>query len=816
MAVPLPIKPPVTQTIYQQPGRETQSEELRRSLSALDVSPRVNPSLRIPISSVELPRPVEAEVFMQSSRCPELVPTQRPKRSSTEPLHIQNVPEHDKAQISSSNSHSPISDSSVCEQQMRKRGESFNTQILTGFDAPTTSDAAIATGKCSPTSGSVRPSVDSPTGGPSTNFWKPSVSRMYKIYGEPKFGTIFEALDQMNVSQWRDIISFLNDLHHFLKRFPHDFSQLPPEAPVLLLQHFFRAVLTQTFEPFEGDPGHARPVFYLELLQLIRSLMRPSSSNSRREGPTRVTRFCIHLLSAAPTATLLADFFGLLASDSVQRTSLTNHAANGCSKPCVSILGLDGKMFCSLDAAWRRNGGDFLLACQHVLVRLYPDGAENQRLFDLKREPLLPEDVPSFVCFIAAAGLHYGSARSGEAPKKNLLCAISNADGDTPSEKSSNYSPNHVEVATERTVHDYGSTPPKLHTAPGCSIGLDEWATSFAQRHSKHHLISDKFLISLRDTLYAFLGPGPAHPDGLPPSVNPPKIGSNDISVNVDIKLLARILRKIIQAYFMDPEDVGTTDFDGMQATCSKDSLGDPTDIDDIVPVANSGPLLRSAVFMETSALLQAIKRQLCAAPFADIESSSNQLEMYALRNLRLVWFDLRRCTSTLKHDLEIQSDKPANAMKTLPLLLVMKNMRFRLAHEWEAKLGRFPYMHLSGNSQVTVRDLAITIRIRFTYADGFIIDIVDVHLPVLDVQLTCESSFSQVALSALLKVFRASLQDQLQTQLQKLLFNSVRRAAEKTNKLMWDQVQYFLSERLVNKFILWVRTHIPREGLPI
>merc|ERR1711879_864239 len=91
-----------------------------------------------------------------------------------------------------------------------------------------------------------------------------------------------------------------------------------------------------------------------------------------------------------------------------------------------------------------------------------------------------------------------------------------------------------------------------------------------------------------------------------------------------------------------------------LQNTCGADVLSagsfvGPSDPGDFVPVSTQGPLRRSLAFMEQSALLQIVQSTLCKTPFSDITGSMGQLKAFALRNLRVLWFDLRRCTSTLK-----------------------------------------------------------------------------------------------------------------------------------------------------------------------
>lgn len=42
----------------------------------------------------------------------------------------------------------------------------------------------------------------------------------------------------------------------------------------------------------------------------------------------------------------------------------------------------------------------------------------------------------------------------------------------------------------------------------------------------------------------------------------------------------------------------------------------------------------------------QVVQRRLCGAPFDDVLGSTEQLQRFALRELRVAWFDLRRRAS--------------------------------------------------------------------------------------------------------------------------------------------------------------------------
>jgi len=342
----------------------------------------------------------------------------------------------------------------------------------------------------------------------------------------------------------------------------------------------------------------------------------------------------------------------------------------------------------------------------------------------------------------------------------------------------------------------------------------------------------DRFLVCIRDVLQQLLGPGPAVPGDLPLPLPAASAGVPKANESVDIKVLARIARKLIQAYFTNPvllaareagRKLSPRDSDseenhwGPRASevLASGSFAGPSGPGDFVPVPDQGPLRRSLAFMEQSPLLQVVQSKLCAAQFDDVVGATEQLEAFALRNLRVLWFDLRRCTSTLKREscgAKAVGAGGANAS----VRLVLKNLRLCLVHDWEAKLATFPYLQLGGSSQVTVRTLSISVQLSLGINEGVVFRGVDVGSPDLEVELGCASAFSLVVLSALLQIFKTSLQDHLQRQVRRILMHLLQQEASKWNESTWKAMMACAPERLVSGALNWLCANIPPEGLPI
>jgi len=639
----------------------------------------------------------------------------------------------------------------------------------------------------------------------SSKFWKPAVSRLYKLYVRPRLGTICEALAQLDAIRWLQLLAFVQGLHGFL-RDPCNSTEPPPPVPLPLLTHLLRVYVSGEVCPFKGSAETSAPLWYLEALQILRLQLRPSTSSSssssssdllanggqtpgkRSSRPPRSVQFFVHLLSAVPVANFLVAAAGL-----ALRCQGLDDGTDG------SDDSTDARLFRGISGAWGRHGGDFVLACQHVLIRLYPISASPG--LRGPRAALTEEEVPSLVAVLVAAACHFGS-------QMVPLARMDNGSGASDEE------------APAKPPGEQFSSILQLISGVRNSSSLGS---------------TDRFLASLRDVLNSLLGPGPSSPDHLPEPVPLAEPPSEAAATHPHIKVLVRIVRTIIQAYYTNPtllaaREAGReqTSLDGLCRSSSgpfrtadevlaAGSFAGPSEPGDFVAVPDhSGPLRRSLSFMEQSALLQAVQSKLCTTKFDDITGATEQLETYGLRNLRVLWFDLRMCTSTLKQDLQAISGAPSKNRGVVHTLLVLRNMRLCLVHDWEAKLATFPYLHLRGSSQVTVRSLGISVSCSLNYTDGIVFRAVDVGLPDLEVQLGCTSSFSLVVLSALLKIFQASLQDQLQKQMQRMMLQALQHESGKWNKSIWKTLQTVVPERLVSKGLSWVSANIPKEGLPI
>jgi len=175
-----------------------------------------------------------------------------------------------------------------------------------------------------------------------------------------------------------------------------------------------------------------------------------------------------------------------------------------------------------------------------------------------------------------------------------------------------------------------------------------------------------------------------------------------------------------------------------------------------------------------------------------------------------VLWFDLRRGTSTLKKEPRAVEKGAVSAV------LVLRHLRLRLVHEWEAKLATFPYIHLTGAGNVTVRGLAISLHFKLNRLNGVDPFQVDVETPQLDVQLTCSSTLSQLVVSAMVAIVQKSLRDHIRNQLHHFLSQQLHHESCKLNSSVWKNLVKMTPEHLLESGIEWLESCIPPEGLPL
>merc|ERR1719272_1025325 len=119
----------------------------------------------------------------------------------------------------------------------------------------------------------------------------------------------------------------------------------------------------------------------------------------------------------------------------------------------------------------------------------------------------------------------------------------------------------------------------------------------------------------------------------------------------------------------------------------------------------------------------------------------------------------------------------------------------------------------VSGGSKVTVKNLVISIRFSVSHCTGVALQEVDVGLPDLDIQLTCESTVSQICLSVLLEILQNTLKEHVQKQLHKHLLQLLQSEFYKWNCSVWKFITLVVPERLLCRSLKWVGSVIPPEG---
>jgi len=276
--------------------------------------------------------------------------------------------------------------------------------------------------------------------------------------------------------------------------------------------------------------------------------------------------------------------------------------------------------------------------------------------------------------------------------------------------------------------------------------------------------------------------------------------GEVEIGEALEIRNFSRLLRVLLQAYFIDPALLAA---EAPREALAAGAFAGPSDPDEFVPILRSGPLRRSLAFMEQSPLLQVVQRRLCSAPFDDVEGSTEQLSSFALRNLRVMWFDLRRSTCTLKRS------------SAGTFLLLMKPLKLQLSCESEAELATFP-LTLSAGAQVTVRGMVISITGSLDPQSGLQLTNVAVTVPELEIKLSDVTLLSRIAASAILSIFQSTLQEHLQLELQRILMRILEREIARWNANTWSFLQKMVPEDLAEDAMRWLDEKIPPEGLPI
>mmetsp|Transcript_39778 Transcript_39778/g.89090 ORF Transcript_39778/g.89090 Transcript_39778/m.89090 type:complete len:670 (-) Transcript_39778:25-2034(-) len=303
---------------------------------------------------------------------------------------------------------------------------------------------------------------------------------------------------------------------------------------------------------------------------------------------------------------------------------------------------------------------------------------------------------------------------------------------------------------------------------------------------------------------------------------------SNALDADVlDIRLLARIARTVLQAYYTDPALLAAREavrgrredaWHGVSGAnlITTGSYGGTVEWTDLVAVTEQGPLRRNLAFMEQSPLLQVVHSKLRAAEFRDVVGATERVSAYALRNLRILWFDMRRCTSTLKQDASCEESPRKPSKNAAFVVLGIRNLTLCLTSDWEATLATFPYLSVSGGSHVTVKGLAVSIHAQLSLHDGLAFPRIEVGEPEVEVQLSCSSTLSQVALSIVLAILQESLQQQMQRQLQRILDDLLRREAVRWNHNVWRRITLVTPRRLICEGLAWIGKQLPPEGVPI
>eukprot|EP00933_Yihiella_yeosuensis_P073311 TRINITY_DN8195_c0_g2_i1.p1 TRINITY_DN8195_c0_g2~~TRINITY_DN8195_c0_g2_i1.p1 ORF type:complete len:560 (+),score=71.11 TRINITY_DN8195_c0_g2_i1:506-2185(+) len=549
------------------------------------------------------------------------------------------------------------------------------------------------------------------------------------------------------------------------------------------------------------------PFLYIEVMMLMRVLCRPSGTVRDDDGPpppARIVQFMVRLAGTPAMAALLKMWCSTFQDLRAQNEQLEAE--------------FEEVLFCALNQSWTSHGGKVLSACQEILADLYPDSQNHEHVssaldievssaLDIEVSSALDIEAPSFSSVLVATACQFSmQLLNGVASRRFFPGA---------------FEPSAGQIETNDSAALFSSA---LHC---CSMIR---CTTVSSNTS-----ADRFLLCLQDVLELKFGRRKSRADDAAPEADS---AASSNATPLDIRALGRVLRLILQAYFIDPTILAARDDELSRARSSgwqesgadvllAGSFTGPSDPGDFVP-AGVGPLRRSLAFMEQSPLLQVVQQKLCTARFDDVEGSTNQLSSFAIRNLRVHWFDLRRSTSTLKRasattsaDLppaekkEDQADYSDRGTVTA-LCLVLRHMKLALSCDYEADVATFPYLRFAGTAQVIVRSLVISVFVDVSSTSGVILQDVKVGAPDLEVNLSNASVFSRIALTSILNIFQATLQDHLQKQLRQNLTQMLQREIDRTNQSTWKFIARLVPESLIRDGFLWINSNLPPEGLPV
>ncbi|CAK8990131.1 unnamed protein product [Durusdinium trenchii] len=463
-------------------------------------------------------------------------------------------------------------------------------------------------------------------------------------------------------------------------------NPVPPPLPCTLLIFLVQVFFVRS-KPACPTAVEGMPLAYVHFSLLMRHLLqRTQPGEGRSAGPPLAVKFLVRLAGARSVATLLQNCQG------------------------------DGQAWvANFNAAWDACGEDVLADCMVLLGELYP----GEREVDGVDEATKASERMTLASLLIGAALQCSLQNLQSSPREQKQKSANTC---RPDARALYLRPEDGAWSCIPREDHKGLFAKALHCS--CSVRPPGGSTV------------DRFLLSMLDIL---IESKPSRPKDA--VVNP------DHSDSLEIRTFARLLRVLLQAYFIDPALLAAAESDAEGARLAGAFAG-PSDPSELVPVLQSGPLRRSLAFMEQSPLLQVVQRRLCGAPFDDVLGSTEQLQRFALRELRVAWFDLRRSTCTLK-----RGTPPGT------LLLLMKPLKLQLSCACEADLASFPYMSLAAAAQVTVRELKMSTAFVLGHA-GLKLDGLGVSVPELEIKLSDATLLSRIAVSAILSIFQSTLQD--------------------------------------------------------
>eukprot|EP00434_Breviolum_minutum_P011959 symbB.v1.2.010543.t1/scaffold694.1/size172116/6 len=353
----------------------------------------------------------------------------------------------------------------------------------------------------------------------SPSFWHRAVRQLYEVYFQGRWHEIFQWLQPLPVSHWRQLLDFGADFRCFT--FIRSYSYPPPAVPLQLLQHLAQVLLLRREPSRVPSQTKTTPLLYLYLALLLRSLCLPSeqSQKSQSAAPAKPVQFAVRLA-------------GWLSWNRLHCLATIAPLVNPKGAPSMAALlqcygaAEDKGWWQNFKSAWELRGHEVLAECQALLAELYPDHPKTTVEAPERTKP------PCLASLLTTAALQF---------------SIQNLQSSPSQERNGNSSTSSRLATDSRAL--YHVPEPDSGWCLNGSEGMlfAQVLQSCSVTTGSTSVASERFLRCFMDVLA--LSPVP---------ISPTSEANGEIEIGeapeaLEIRNFSRLLRVLLQAYFIDP-----------------------------------------------------------------------------------------------------------------------------------------------------------------------------------------------------------------------------------------------------------------------